>query len=218
MRTGGLDEREARAAIVDVGRRLWERGYVSANDGNVSVRLDEERVLCTPTLISKGRMRPEDLAVVRLSDGSVLDAGEGPGPSSELPLHLGAYRARAELGAVVHAHPLYATAFAIRGEALTARLMPETVVALPRVPLAAYAVPSTDAVPASILPFVHTDKACLLEQHGAIAWDVDLESAYLTMERIEYTAQILAILRGLGPVRELSAEQVDAIHARFGLA
>ena len=218
MRSGELDEREARAAIVDVGRRLWERGYVSANDGNVSVRLDEERVLCTPTLISKGRMRPEDLAVVRLSDGSVLDAGAGPGPSSELPLHLGAYRARAELGAVVHAHPLYATAFAIRGEALTARLMPETVVALPRVPLAAYAVPSTDAVPASILPFVHTDKACLLEQHGAIAWDVDLESAYLTMERIEYTAQILAILRGLGPVRELSAEQVDAIHARFGLA
>ena len=218
MRTGGLDEREARAAIVDVGRRLWERGYVSANDGNVSVRLDEERVLCTPTLISKGRMRPEDLAVVRLSDGSVLDAGEGPGPSSELPLHLGAYRARAELGAVVHAHPLYATAFAIPGAALTARLLPETVVARPRVPLAAYAVPSTDAVPASILPFVHTDKACLLEQHGAIAWDVDLESAYLTMERIEYTAQILAILRGLGPVRELSAEQVDAIHARFGLA
>jgi L-fuculose-phosphate aldolase len=213
-----VDEAAAREAILDVGRRLWERGYVSANDGNVSVRLDAERVLCTPTLISKGRMRASELAVVRLSDGAVLDAGDGPGPSSELPLHLGAYRARADLGAVVHAHPLHATAFAIRGEALTARLMPESVVALPRVPLAPYATPSTDAVPASILPFVHTDRACLLEQHGAISWDADLESAYLTMERLEYTAQILLTLRQLGPVRELSPAQIDAISERFGLA
>jgi len=212
-----VDETEAREALVDVGRRLWERGYVSANDGNVSVRLDQERVLCTPTMVSKGCMRTSEMAIVRLADGAVLDAGDGPGPSSELPLHLGAYRARDDLRAVVHAHPLHATALAIRGEALTARLMPESVVALPRIPLAPYATPSTDAVPASILPFVHTDRACLLEQHGAISWDADLESAYLTMERLEYTAQMLLILRGLGEVRELSPAQINQISDRFGL-
>ncbi len=213
----GLDEAAARDAIVEVGRRMWERQHVSANDGNVSTRIGADRILCTPTLTSKGRLRPGDLATVRISDGEVLDRGTGAGPSSELPLHLGVYRARPDIGAVVHAHPPYATAFAIRGEALTALLMPETVVALPRVPLAAYATPSTDAVPESVQPFLHTDRACLLEQHGAIAWDADLESAYLTMERIEYSAQMMFLLRQLGEVRELNAGQVAAIVDRFGL-
>ncbi|MBO9578444.1 MAG: class II aldolase/adducin family protein [Microbacteriaceae bacterium] len=212
-----LEESAAREAIVEVGRRLWQRQYVSANDGNVSVRIDADRILCTPTMTSKGWMEPSDLAIVRIADGEVLDRGTGRGPSSEVRLHLGVYRERPDIGAVVHAHPMHATAFAIRGEALTALLMPESVVALPRVPLARYATPSTDAVPESIHPFVRTDRACLLEQHGAIAWDTDLESAYLTMERIEYSAQITLLLRQLGGVRELDADQVAAIVERFGL-
>lgn len=214
--TAAAGEAGARAAIVDVGRRMWEREHVSANDGNVSVRLDAERVLCTPTMTSKGRLRPDQLAIVRLADGAVLDRGVGLGPSSEIRMHLGVYAARPDVGAVVHAHPPHATAFAIRGDALTAPLLPELVVALPRVPLAPYATPSTDEMAESVLPYVHTDRACLLEQHGALAWGADLESAYLTMERIEYFARMMFLLRGLGGVRELSPEQITAIEERFG--
>lgn len=210
------DERRARAAIVEVGRRLWQRQYVSANDGNVSVRLDAEHVLCTPTLVSKGWMREDELAVVRIVDGAVIDAGAGAGPSSEVRMHLAVYRAREDIGAVVHAHPVHATALAIRGEAMTAQLMPETVVALPRVPLAPYATPSTDAVADAVRPYTTTDTACLLEQHGALAWGADLESAYLTMERLEYSAQLTFILRQSGKIRELSTQQIEAIHERFG--
>src|SRR5699024_7011242 len=157
---------EARAQIVDVGLRLWQRGLVSANDGNVSVRLDEHHVLCTPTGISKGRMQASCLAVVSM-DGSVLDAGTGRGPSSEIRMHLGVYHEDSSVQAVVHAHPIYSTLAAIRAEELDELLLPEIAVALPRVPLAAYATPSTDDVPASIRPHVHGHSACPLEQHGA---------------------------------------------------
>jgi L-fuculose-phosphate aldolase len=213
-----MDEREAREAIVDVGRRMWQRELVAANDGNISVRLGDDRVLCTPTSCSKGRLRPDELSLVRL-DGTVLSAGAGRGPSSEIRLHLSVYRGDPAVGAVVHAHPLYATAFAIRGEPLTALLMPETVVALPEVPLAPYATPSTDDVPASVAAIVAAGRrACLLEQHGALTWAPDLEEAYLTMERLEFSARMTATLRTLGEVRELEPHKVRAVRERFGIA
>ena len=212
-----LAQQELRRAIVDVGRRMWQRELVSANDGNISVRLDANRVLFTPTMVSKGAMTEGMLAITDL-DGALLDPGTGGGPSSERRMHLGIYREDPSVEAVVHAHPPYATAFAIRGEALSAQLLPEIVVALPTVPLAPYATPSTDDVPLSVRPLVRDHRACLLEQHGALSWGADLESAYLTMERIEYSARMLFTLRQLGEVRELDEIKIAGIRRQFGIA
>lgn len=209
-------EKGLREQIVELGRRMWSKGLVAANDGNISARLPDGTVLCTPTATSKGSMTPEGLGLVSL-DGSVLDVGTGRGPSSEIRMHLGVYAADPEVRAVVHAHPLHATAFAIRGEALTAQMMPETVVALPSVPLAPYATPSTDEVPASVEPFVRGHRACLLEHHGALSWGDDLEEAYLTMERLEYQAQMTFLVRQLGGERELSRERIEILHRTFGV-
>ena len=133
-------------------------------------------------------------------------------------MHLGVYREDPAVQAVVHAHPTYSTLFAIRGEELNALLLPEIVVALPRVPLAPYATPSTDAVPESVRPFVREYSACLLEQHGAITWGADLETAYLQMERVETYARMLHLLQTSGGVRVLENDKVDALRARFGIA
>lgn len=206
-----------RDRILDVGRRMWSRGLVAANDGNVSMRLDGGLVLCTPTGVSKGTMTPEQLTVVDL-DGTVIERGAAGGPSSEVQMHLGVYRADPDVGAVVHAHPPCATVFAVLGEPLRLRLLPEIVLTMPEVPVAPYATPSTTAVPASVVPFVGKVRACLLEQHGALTWSDDLESAYLDMERLEYAAQLALALRHVGRERVLDDEQLDGLEAAFGVA
>ncbi|MBO3102181.1 class II aldolase/adducin family protein [Cellulomonas fengjieae] len=211
------DTATLRRQMVEVGRRMWTKGMVAANDGNLSARLPDGSVLCTPTGTSKGALTEDALSVVAL-DGTVLDRGTGRGPSSEIRMHLRVLQADPGVHAVVHAHPLHATAFAIRGEALTLQMMPETVVALPSVPLAPYATPSTDEVPDSVEPFVAAHRACLLEHHGALSWGSDLEDAFMTMERVEYQAQMTMTVRLLGGPRELSAERVGALRRQFGLA
>lgn len=214
-RDHSASEAELRRLMVDVGRRLWERRLVAANDGNVSARLPDGNVLCSPTGVSKASLTEDMLAVVT-SGGDVVDAGAGRGPSSEIRMHLRAYRVDPSLGAVVHAHPPHATAFAIRGEALHGDLMTETLMTLPEVPVAAFATPGTDEVPDSVEPFIRTHEACLLEFHGALCWGPTLEEAYLAMERLESLAQTTAVLRQIGGERRLRPEQVD--HVRRVLA
>lgn len=210
-------EQQLREQIVEIGRRMWEREYVAANDGNVSVRLPDGNVLCTPTFVSKGTMTPESLPIVTL-EGEVVSQGDGPGPSSEILMHLRCYIEDPSVVAVVHAHPATATAFAIRGEGLHGALMPEVVVVLGDVPLAPFAVPSTQEMPDSVAPFVKGNRACLLEHHGALSWSsVSLEDAYLTMERVEHVAKITAIARGLGGEREIAPADMERMRARFGL-
>ncbi|MBN9326109.1 MAG: class II aldolase/adducin family protein [Cellulomonas sp.] len=212
---GGTAQEDAlRAATCDVGRALWQRGMVAANDGNLSVRLPDGSVLCTPTGVSKGFLTPEMLVVV---DGDGLVVRGDRRPSTEVLMHLRVYAEDPSVGAVVHAHPVYATAFAIKGEPLVGLMMPESVVALPEVPLAAYAAPSTRQVPDSVAPFVRSHRACLLEHHGALTWGTDLMTAYLVMERLEYTAQLTPITRALGGERMLSAERVDEVRRIFGV-
>ncbi|MCV2393052.1 class II aldolase/adducin family protein [Actinotalea sp. M2MS4P-6] len=212
--TTGSTEVQLREQVVRLGRAMWERGLVSANDGNVSVRLPDGNVLCTPTGVSKGFMTPEMLPVVAL-DGTPL-RGELR-PSSEVLMHLRAYLEDPAVGAVVHAHPLHATAFAIKGEPLTGLMMPESVVAMPEVPLAPYATPSTSQVPDSIAPFVRSHTGCLLEHHGALTWGPDLMTAYLAMERLEYTARITVLARQIDGERQLSPERVAEVRRRFGI-
>lgn len=213
------EETELRELICEIGERMWQRTMVAANDGNISARLSTGEILCTPTATSKALLRPDTL-VKTTPDGTVLDAPEGRRPSSEIKMHLRLYQLSADVGAVVHAHPMYGTVFAIKGEPLVSAMMPESVIAMPEVPLAPYGTPSTEAVPHSVEPFVHTHRACLLEQHGALSWGPDLVSAYMTMERLEYTAQITYLLRRIGGERELPADEVERLigmRAQYGL-
>lgn len=210
-------EAELRRQLCEIGRNLWTRGMVAANDGNISAQLPDGTILCTPTGVSKGYLTPEMLPVVDL-DGTVVALGTGGRqPSSEVRMHLRAYQTSDAVGAVVHAHPPYATAFAIKGEALVSKLMPESIVAMPEIPLAPYATPSTDEVPDSIEPFVRSHPGCLLEHHGAITWAGDLMTAYLAMERLEYSALMTYLVRQIDGERQLSPERISAVQRRFGI-
>ncbi len=193
---------EVRIAICEIGRAMWQRSLVAANDGNISVRVGEE-IVCTPAGVSKGFMTPESLVVVG-RDGRVI-AGDRP-PSSELKMHLRVYELDEDVTAVVHAHPLYATMMAVQGRPLECKMIAETVATMPRVPVAPYATPSTSEVPDSITPLVRGHNACLLEHHGALTWGPDLMAAYLNMERLEYVAQLTWRLDGVG--RDLPDEEI----------
>lgn len=212
------DEKALRQQICDIGKNLWNRGMVASNDGNISALMPGGRVLCTPTAVSKGYLTPSMLAVVDLQ-GNVLEQHEGHRPSSEVKMHLRIYQVSPAAGAVVHAHPLYGTVFAVIGEAIRTKMMPESVVTMSEVPLAPYATPSTEAVPDSVEPFALTHTACLLEHHGALSWGPDLMTAYLTMERLEYTAQMTYLLRQIGGERDLPDEEIARLNAlRHGTA
>lgn len=209
-------ETALRRQICEIGRNLWNRGMVAANDGNISARLPDGRILCTPTGVSKGYLTEDVLPVVAL-DGTVVELGNRLRPSSEIRMHLRAYQVSEAVGAVVHAHPPYATAFAIKGEALVGDMMPESVVGMPEVPLAPYATPSTDEVPDSVEPFIRTHPGCLLEHHGALTWAGDLMTAYLAMERLEYCALMTFLTRQIDGERHLSPERITAIQRQFGI-
>jgi L-fuculose-phosphate aldolase len=205
-----------REQVCEIGRNLWNRGMVAANDGNISALMSDGRVLCTPTGVSKGYLTPSMLPVVDL-EGRVLEQHGQYRPSSEIKMHLRIYQASLGAGAVVHAHPMYGTVFAVKGEAIATKMLPECVVAMPEVPLARYATPSTAAVADSVEPFALTHSVCLLEQHGALSWGPDLMAAYLTMERLEYTAKMTYLLRQIGGERDLADDEIARLHSLFDM-
>jgi L-fuculose-phosphate aldolase len=208
-----------RREIVEIGLRLYDRGLIVAAEGNISVRLADNRILVTPAGLCKGRMAAEDLVVVDTA-GTKLQGERSP--SSELPMHLTAFAIRPDIGACVHAHPPYATAFAVSGIALADCILPEVVAILGSVPLTEYATPSTQEVGDSIAKYLERFDAFLLKNHGVLTIGSDLEEAYRKMEIVERFAEIVSIARGLGAVDELDCRQVDDImalsktlHSRF---
>lgn len=202
------NETDARSQIVDIGRRMDARGFVAANDGNISVRLDEHRVLTTPTGCPKGKMDAAELPVVSMT-GELLS---GAKPSTELPLHLYIYRERPDVRAVVHAHPVYATGFATAGLALDRCVLAEIIVTLGSVPLAKYGTPSTEALPLSIAPHIQSSDAFLLANHGVVTAGRDLNEAYFKLERVEHSAHIVFIARALGGEQVLPKEEVRKLY------
>src|SRR6188508_1968971 len=188
-------EEQARADIVEVGRRLWERGYVASNDGNISVRLDDSRLITTPKSVSKGFMTP-DMMVITDLDGKKI-SGERD-PSSELKMHLEVYRNRADAKAVVHAHPPTATGFAVAGIALDRAVLAEVITTLGSIPIAEYATPSTRELPEAVRKYIHAHDGMLLANHGALTVGADLFAAYYKMETIEHFAHISLVARILG--------------------
>ena len=207
-------EQEARAGIVEVGRRLWQQGFVASNDGNISVRLDGDRILTTPKSVSKGFMTPEMLVVTDRS--GVKLAGERDA-SSELKMHLEVYDQRPDVGAVVHAHPATATGFAVAGVPLTRAVLAEVITTLGGIPIAEYATPSTAELPAAIRAYIKSHDGLLLANHGALAVGADLFTAYHRMETIEHFAKISLVARLLGREHLLSRQEVDRLQGLRGM-
>ena len=204
-----------RAAICQVGKLLYERGYVAANDGNISVKVAEDRLLVTPSGVSKGRMCPEMLLLTDL-DGHVLEGNRYP--SSETKMHLAVYKNRLDVKAVVHAHPAISTAFAVCRQGLETPYLAELVVGLGSVPCTQeFAMLSTDEVPQSVIPYLAEHQALLLANHGVLTWGEDLWQAFDRMETVEHTAKILLNARLLGNPVELTQEQVACLEGLQGM-
>jgi L-fuculose-phosphate aldolase len=211
-----LSSSELRADIVEIGRRLWARGYVASNDGNISVRLGPDRLLMTPASVSKGFMTAEMMVVTDL-DGGVVEAAPGRKPSSEALMHLVAYRSRPDIGAVVHAHPPTATGFAVAGLPLDRAVLAEVVTTLGSIPIAKYGTPSTRELADTVAPLLRAHDGVLLANHGAIALGKDLFSAYYKMETIEHFATISLVARQLGREHLLSREEVERLQGLRGM-
>jgi L-fuculose-phosphate aldolase len=213
-----IDQR--RQDIVEVGRRLWLRGYVASNDGNISVRLGPDRLLMTPAGVSKGFMTPDVMVVTDL-DGRLVEGAPGHRPSSEIQMHLVAYRLRPDVGAVVHAHPPLSTGFAVAGIPLDRAVLAEVVTTLGSIPIAEYGTPSTQELADAVAPYLRSHDGLLLANHGALALGVDLFAAYYKMETIEHFARISLVARQLGREHLLSRQEVDRLQqlrATYGIA
>lgn len=207
-------EFEARRDIVEIGKRIWQRGYVAANDGNLSIRIGD-RVLVTPTGVSKGFLRAEDLVVVG-ADGKKIAGGLEP--TSELNMHLHVYSIRPDVEAVVHAHPPKATGFAVAGVPLAQCVLPEVILTLGDVPLTDYATPSTEEVAQAIDGYIRRFSALLLRNHGALTVGKDIQEAYYRMETVEHFAEITLAARTLGGESPLSVDEVrKLLNAREAL-
>jgi L-fuculose-phosphate aldolase len=196
--------------LVRICRRLAVRGFVVATDGNVSFRNRNGNIVTTRSGVRKESARRSDLVVVTPTGGIVH--GERK-PSTEIGMHLFIYRERPDVNAVVHAHPLYATAFAAARMALDQPLLPEVIVTIGRIPLAAYATPSTSEVARSLAPLVHEADAILLANHGVVTFGRTLEEAFQRMERVEHVARVTFFARALGGEKPLTKSELKRLRA-----
>jgi L-fuculose-phosphate aldolase len=207
-------EEQVRADIVEAGRRLYARAYVASNDGNISARLDDHRIITTPKSVSKGFMTPDMMVVVDVEGRKV--SGERD-PSTELQMHLEIYRNRPDVTAVVHAHPPIATGFAVAGIPLTRAVLAEVITTLGSVPIAEYGTPSTPELPEAVRKYIKAHDGMLLANHGAVTCGVDVMAAYYKMETIEHFAKISLVARLLGGEHLISREEVDRLQGLRGM-
>ncbi len=198
----------ARQDILSIGRFLHQKSLVAASDGNISVRLPGERNLATPTSMSKGLMRDEDLVLTDLEGHKLAGARN---PSSEMAMHLLIYRLRPEVGGVVHAHPPAATGFAAAGIPLNQALLAEVVLALGCIPLAAYGTTGTPELSATLRPLIPHYDAILMANHGVVTYGEDVWKAYFKMETVEHFARIALVTHLLGRQNLLGREEVDKL-------
>lgn len=207
-----------RADIVEIGRRLYTRGFCASNDGNISIRFADDRVLTTPKSVSKGYMTPDMMVVVDL-DGRKVSGDRDA--SSELLMHLEVYHQRPDVAAVVHAHPPLATGFAVAGVPLDRAVLAEVVTTLGSIPIAEYGTPSTPELPTAVRQYIKAHDGLLLANHGALTIGGDVYAAYYKMETVEHFARISLVARLLGGERLLSQEEVlrlQGLRGRYGIA
>lgn len=202
-----MDESAARKLIVEIGKLLYARSYVVSSDGNVSIRLSEERVLATPTMTCKGRMSEDDLAVTDMEGKPISDKRA----SSELAMHLLIYKMRPDVKAVCHAHPPHGTAFAVAGLAIDKPILSEVILTLGCVPLTGYGTPSTDELTDAMKPYVEHHNALLMANHGAVAYGDDLWQAFDRLETLEHTAKIAILAKALGGANDLPPAAIERL-------
>ena len=194
--------------VVSICHKIYNKGYVSAYDGNVSVITDKSTVLFTRSGICKGEVTKDD--ILEFDMNGALLKGEGR-ITTEFKLHLFAYSRRPDVSAVVHCHPVYSTAFSLIGEGLTEHYFPEVILTLGKVPLCKYGTPSTNDLPLSLEPYIEHSWAYLLENHGALTLGKDLDDAYYKMEKLEHTAETIFKARMLGAPNSLPGEDISKL-------
>lgn len=204
------NEWELKNLIVEIGRRIWMRGYVASNDGNISVKMNDNEILTTPHGVSKGFMTAD--MIIRVDKtGKVLSGNSNYHPSSELKMHLEAYKERPDVNSVIHAHPPYATSFAVAGIPLNKCVLPEAIMAIGAVPIANYGLPSTSELVDALREHLKTSDAILMANHGAVTLGPDLLTAYHNMETLEHTASIVWKAIQLGNVNVLPENERDRL-------
>ena len=210
---------EAKKLIVEIGRRMYQKNFVAANDGNISVKVDDDIIWTTPTGVSKGFMT-EDMMVKMRLDGTVLSQGER-GPSSEVKMHIRIYNENPEVGGVCHAHPPVSTSFAIAGMSLDKAIYPEAFVNLGTVPCVHYETPGSQGIPDSVAPYCRDYNALLLANHGALAWGKDVMEAWYRLESTEHYAMVIMYTGNIiGKANVLSCDQIGElieIRKRMGI-
>ena len=203
-----LNVHKIKQEICDIGDRLYKKGYAAANDGNISYRVSENEVVCTPTLISKGFMKPDDLCVVDM-EGKQLSGRRKR--TSEILLHLAIMKERPEVKSVVHCHPPHATAFGIAREPIPQCVLPEVEIFLGEVPIAKYDTPGSQNFADTILPFVQKANVIILANHGTVSWGEDPEKAYWWTEVLDSYCRMLMLARGLGRVNYFTEPEAQAL-------
>jgi L-fuculose-phosphate aldolase len=203
-----MNERQLKEFMCEIGRRVYNKGFAAANDGNITVRLNEREFLCTPTMVSKGFMKPEDICKVD-AEGKQL-AGTRK-RTSEVLLHLAVYKHRPDVNAVVHCHPPHATAFAVAGEPIPQCILPEVEVFLGHVPTAIYETPGTQKFAETIVPHLKAANTIILANHGTVTFGPHLEAAYFNSEIIDAYCQILILSKQLGRVNYFNPQQTKEL-------
>ncbi len=201
-------ERQCREDLVRICHLIYEKGWVAMNDGNLSIRLDDRRILCTPTAVSKGFVQAEDLIVCDL-EGMKIEGNRER--TSEIAMHTAIYSLRPDVRSVVHAHPPVATGFATAGRSLDKALLPEVIIQLGTVPLASYGLPGTPALTAAMMPLIPDYDAMLLENHGCTCYGADVWKAFFRMEMVEHFARITLVAELLGGARPLPRDEVQKL-------
>jgi L-fuculose-phosphate aldolase len=210
-------EQEYRQDIVDVGKLIYQKGWVASNDGNISIRLENNKVLCTCTGISKGMMTVDDLIICDLEGNKMEGSRER---TSEIAMHLTIYQMRSDVFSVVHAHPTVATGFAVAGRPLNLALLPEVIIGLGCVPLAEYGLPGTPALTEGMLPYIPKYDAILMGNHGSVCYGEDVYKAFFKMETVEHFARIALVAELLGGPKVLPKDEVDKLfdsRTRYGV-
>ena len=199
---------EIKKEICDIGKRIYDHGFVAANDGNISVKVGPNEFYCTPTGVSKGYMTP-DMIIKIDADGNKLEGKLNP--SSEIKMHMRVYQERPDVNAVVHAHPPIATAFTVAGVDLDQYILPEAVLTIGEVPTCEYGTPSTMEIPDSLEPYIQNHDAFLLQNHGALTVGCNLMKALFVMEEVEFNAKICKNAMELGAVHEIPNDQLKKL-------
>jgi L-fuculose-phosphate aldolase len=210
-------EQELRHEIVEIGKLVYQKGWVAANDGNISIRVGENRILCTPTGVSKGVMKPDELIICDMQGTKIEGRLER---TSEIAMHTTIYSMRPDVRAVVHAHPPVATGFATAGRPLNLALLPEVIIGLGCIPLADYGLPGTPALTDGMLPYIPKYDALLMQNHGAVCYGENVRKAFFKMETLEHFARVTFVAEMLGGAQVLPRAEVDKLfdsRTRYGV-